>query len=209
MYLYLNIILFILVILVSFYIYKRTEMYKPTSLSPHLKQELYNMMKIVDKICNDHDIPYFVIGGTLLGSVRHKELIPWDYDIDIGVMEEDLPRLNQIDFSKYGLKSEHILTGKGKIFYQDRYDSNVNYESVFVDIFGYKRMGEYSEKGEKIDFSFEPARKYWPTEYFYEKELFPLKNNYVFSDMVLLGPSEYIPYCRRAWGDDWRTPKQY
>lgn len=56
------------------------------------KSILLEIMDSIDKFCNDNDIPYFMLGGTLLGAVRHKGFIPWDDDIDIAIPREDYDR---------------------------------------------------------------------------------------------------------------------
>lgn len=46
----------------------------------------------VDKFCIDQKLRYWVCGGTLLGTLRHKGFIPWDDDIDIFMPWEDYKR---------------------------------------------------------------------------------------------------------------------
>ena len=46
-----------------------------------------------DEICNRHQIPYYMIGGTMLGAIRHKGFIPWDDDMDFGVERRYIPTL--------------------------------------------------------------------------------------------------------------------
>ena len=56
----------------------------------------YEMLKAVDVICKKHDIKYYLVYGTLLGAVRQKASIPWDYDIDIAMPREELNKFRSI-----------------------------------------------------------------------------------------------------------------
>ena len=57
---------------------------KALSLEEH-QQILYDMLYMFDDFCREHGLSYFLVGGSLLGAVRHQGIIPWDDDVDIGM----------------------------------------------------------------------------------------------------------------------------
>ena len=70
----------------------RKEDYKMTELQ---EVEL-NLFKEFLAFCDKHNLKYYIIGGTLLGSIRHKGFIPWDDDIDIGMPRKDYDKFCEL-----------------------------------------------------------------------------------------------------------------
>lgn len=54
-----------------------------------VQEILLQLMSEFHNFCITHNIKYYMIGGTLLGAVRHKGFIPWDDDIDVGMLRQD------------------------------------------------------------------------------------------------------------------------
>ena len=50
---------------------------------------VFGILKAIDKVCKENDIEYFLAGGTLLGAIRHRGFIPWDYDGDVMMTREN------------------------------------------------------------------------------------------------------------------------
>ena len=64
-----------------------------------LRRHQLRMLEIlveIDKICQRHQIPYWLSSGTLLGAIRHNGFIPWDDDLDIEMMQADYLQLMAI-----------------------------------------------------------------------------------------------------------------
>ena len=51
------------------------------------------LLKAFKRICGENGLNYWILGGTLLGAVRHKGFIPWDDDIDVGMMRDEMEKL--------------------------------------------------------------------------------------------------------------------
>lgn len=54
---------------------------------------LLEILKVIDRVCLEHGLTYYLLCGTMLGAVRHKGFIPWDDDADVGMPREDYDRL--------------------------------------------------------------------------------------------------------------------
>ena len=72
-----------------------------------------DLLEEAKRVLEKHNLRYMVIGGTLLGAVRHKGFIPWDDDIDIAI-----PRQDYLKFRKIAAKEF-----RHPYFFQDEFNS--------------------------------------------------------------------------------------
>ncbi|VVU94819.1 LicD family [seawater metagenome] len=99
--------------------------YIPPCCARNLTTLLYHLKKIFEK----NNITYFIYWGTLIGSVRHGGIIPWDTDIDIFILQKDISKLLSLkkEIEAPGFK----LITENSIFFRLNY-SNKNKQHVDI-----------------------------------------------------------------------------
>ena len=50
-------------------------------------------MKTLKQYCDEINVKFWLRGGSCLGAYRHKGFIPWDDDVDLGMMRDDFEKL--------------------------------------------------------------------------------------------------------------------
>lgn len=54
-----------------------------------LQKKQLDVLKAFIKVCEKHNLTYFLVYGSTLGAIRHHGFIPWDDDIDVGMPRKD------------------------------------------------------------------------------------------------------------------------
>lgn len=57
-----------------------------------LRRIQMEILDVVSEFCAEHNIDYWLDGGTLIGAIRHGGYIPWDDDIDLGMLRPDFEK---------------------------------------------------------------------------------------------------------------------
>lgn len=85
--------------------------YDPAVLQKIQQEELVVLKEFV-RICNKYSINYFAVFGTAIGAVRHHGFIPWDDDMDFGMLRDDYEKFIKVapkEFhGKFGLAGPRI-----------------------------------------------------------------------------------------------------
>lgn len=58
-----------------------------------LQQKELESLVYFDKFCKEYELKYFLLGGCVIGAIRHNGFIPWDDDIDVMMPRRDYERM--------------------------------------------------------------------------------------------------------------------
>ncbi len=154
---------------------------------PHMKPEtvgkFYKLLHEVDLFFQNKSIRYWLVDGTLLGAYRHKGMIPWDDDLDIGIFEEDLEVLlsakdellnSGLELSYYGVPGIYKISPTNGKKIEKGQGGYWPWKYPFIDIFVYKKVND---------------------RYVYVDEIFRTKWSYIYYTVEeLKEPFELVPF---------------
>ncbi len=123
-----------------------------------------DMIKKVHAICRENGLRYVMLSGTLLGAVRHKGFIPWDDDLDIGLLRPDYEKLLALlerrpiagCFLQTFRTDPHYIQPYAKLRldhtrYVETYWKDVDmHHGVFIDIFPLDRIKAPGSRGTEL-----------------------------------------------------------
>lgn len=166
----------------------------------------------INDILKSFPIRYWIEGGTLLGAIRNGKLIPWDHDLDMGIINDSDNQINNLikamkkkfyvsvkSFDKtentWNLGTSRVIKiyPKKYIFFK---------EELCLDLFVY-----YSGTLPNSD---EEVYKYvvWGKNSYHKKEFLEKTELIKFYGQEIPTPSNPEKFLEAKYGADWKIPKE-
>lgn len=122
-----------------------------------LHWELYDILGEIQRVCEILQIKCFIQGGSAIGAFFEKAILPWDDDVDVGMLRPDYERflreapkhLKPQYFLQWIGSEKHIphvmakVRKNGTEFREYYYRSVQMHHGIFVDIMPYDRVSDY------------------------------------------------------------------
>lgn len=128
------------------------------------RKVMLDILLYIDDICRKNDICYSLIGGSLIGAIRHSGFIPWDDDVDIILTYDNYEKLINIlkhnDNSKYKVLSHDLdknyffpfvkVVDTDTYVIEENCLEQIKDYGVYVDVFVYNNVSNDNREREKF-----------------------------------------------------------
>lgn len=108
------------------------------------------LIRCLSDICSKLDITFWLHGGSLIGALRHQGFIPWDDDVDVGMLRKDLDIL--MEYLKVNKKYQISMAYHDDHTFSRAYQFKMRDESYccFIDIFVFDYYSAQPEDFSKL-----------------------------------------------------------
>lgn len=108
-----------------------------------LQLEELKILEEFIKVCNENNLKYYMLGGTLLGAIRHKGFIPWDDDVDVAMPRSDYEIFLQMAEKKLNNEFE-LVTYKNNKNYRYPWARMITHNMKIINHMANKPRVEYA-----------------------------------------------------------------
>ena len=194
-----------------------------------LKNKIHNeLLEILEELIPNINGKWFISDGALLGITRDNNLIPWDTDIDIMVLEDtkiDL-QLTNLKKQKYYI-CDKIYNPKFEKQYANPWHEYIAYKRCLPENKGLNRpqltkkiSQSYKTEKKSIEFTYphidifilkKEGDRYvcdqglYPHIYYTQDEIDNLEEM-IFKGLPIIVPKEKEVILERIFGTTWKTP---
>lgn len=118
------------------------------------KKIMVEILAYFDKVCRQNNINYSLIGGSLIGAIRHQGIIPWDDDIDVILSRDNYLKIIEIlekdDDARFKILTKNNtkdyffpfpkLVDKRTYVVEHQNLEQISEYGIYIDIFSYNFM---------------------------------------------------------------------
>lgn len=72
-------------------------------------EEIFTHLSFISDLLTENQIKHWISYGTLLGCIRDKNIIPYDYDFDLGVIYQDVEKILNLNHTTKIKESKYFL----------------------------------------------------------------------------------------------------
>ncbi|MDO4189791.1 MAG: LicD family protein [Lachnospiraceae bacterium] len=121
----------------------KTISYNEDSSLNETQEYILSILKQFLNIAEKMNVKCYMQGGTMLGAIRHKGFIPWDDDVDLGILRDDYEKVIK-NIDKYLPENLELRT------YWDESDHHYYFSRIVDTRYQIKRMGSAETRYENV-----------------------------------------------------------